>query len=181
MAGELDALRETDPAVLGTAETVVALHRQLARLEAVATRAMAAFDAAKGWQADGAATASCWLAATCHLPPAAARRRGGAGRALRHMPEVEGAWRAGEGAEAQVALLASAHRLDAEAFGRDEEMLVGHARRLRYRSFSRAMAYWCQLADPDAADADAESLHRARRVHLSQGFKDQWFLNGRLD
>ena len=53
LAGELDALCEADAAVLGDGETVVALHRQLARLEALVTKATAAFDAAKGFKADG--------------------------------------------------------------------------------------------------------------------------------
>jgi hypothetical protein len=43
------------------------------------------------------------------------------------------------------------------------------------------VAYWCQLADPDRTDADAESLRARRRLHLAQGLGGQWYLNGLLD
>src|SRR5688572_19249084 len=92
----LDALCAVDPAVLGDAETVVALQRCAERLSAVTTLAVAAFDAGRSWEADGARTASAWLAARCRLPVETARRRVRLGRALRHMGVVEAAWLAGE-------------------------------------------------------------------------------------
>ncbi|MCA1844403.1 MAG: hypothetical protein LC792_14680, partial [Actinobacteria bacterium] len=46
LAAMLDALCAADPLTLGDGETVTALHRQLERLEALTTRATAAFDAA---------------------------------------------------------------------------------------------------------------------------------------
>ncbi|MDQ4089832.1 MAG: hypothetical protein M3163_05965, partial [Actinomycetota bacterium] len=61
----LGGLCAVDPAVPGDPETVVALHRQLERLTAVVTRAVAAFDAGRSWEADGARTASAWVAARC--------------------------------------------------------------------------------------------------------------------
>ena len=45
LAAVMDRICETDSTSLADGETVVALHRQLARLEAAATRAAAAFDA----------------------------------------------------------------------------------------------------------------------------------------
>ena len=95
-----------EPAVLGDGETLVELHRQLERLAAVTTRAVAAFDAGRTWEADGARTASAWLAVRCRMPVTSARRRVQLGRALRHMPAAEAAWLAGEVGEAQVGLLA---------------------------------------------------------------------------
>jgi hypothetical protein len=108
---------------------VVALHRELERLRAVTTRAVAAFDAGRAWEASGARTASAWLAAQCRLPVESARRRVRLGRALRHLPAAEAAWLAGAVGEAQVRLLASVRTpATAECLARDEEMLVGQAR-----------------------------------------------------
>ena len=67
LAGVLDALCALDPDRLGDAETVVALQRCAERLAAVTTRAVAAFDAGRSWEADGARTASAWVAARCRL------------------------------------------------------------------------------------------------------------------
>ncbi|HVL29029.1 MAG TPA: DUF222 domain-containing protein, partial [Acidimicrobiales bacterium] len=96
LVAALDGLCDADPTSLAAGETVVELHRQLERLAAVVTRATAAFDSEREWEADGARTAGAWLAARCRLPVAAARRRVRVGRALRTMPATEGAWLAGE-------------------------------------------------------------------------------------
>jgi hypothetical protein len=50
----LDEMATVDPAALADGKTVIGLHRALARLEAIATRAAAAFDAGGEWEADGA-------------------------------------------------------------------------------------------------------------------------------
>ena len=63
LSSALDRLVAADPATLGDGETVVALHRELERLTAATTRAVAAFDAAgAGAQDDrGAHSAASWL------------------------------------------------------------------------------------------------------------------------
>jgi hypothetical protein len=182
LAAAIDALGAVEPAVLGGGESMVELHRQLERLAAVTTRAVAAFDAGRGWEADGARTASAWLAVRCRMPVGSARRRVQLGRALRHMPVAEAAWLAGAVGEAQVGLLAGARTRGTEScFGRDEALLVQQARTLDYRAFARALAYWAQLADPDGTDRSAEAQHGARRLHLSQSFKGSWVLDGLFD
>ncbi len=64
----LDKLCAAEPTALADGQSIEALHRCLARLEAVATRATAAFDASREWESDGARSAASWLTATCHLP-----------------------------------------------------------------------------------------------------------------
>ena len=86
-------------------ESIQKLHRCLARMEAATTRAAAAFDAGGTWQADGARSASAWLARRCGLPSSTARRRIRLGRELRHLSVAEAAWLAGKLGEAQVAAL----------------------------------------------------------------------------
>jgi hypothetical protein len=182
LVAAVDALGAADPAALADGETIQALHRQLERLNAVVTRATAAFDAGRAWEEEGARSASAWVAVRCNQPVAAARRRVQLGRALRHMAAAEAAWLAGDVGEAHVVLLAGARTpVTAEALARDQEWLVAQARQLPYRHFARAVAYWRQLADPDGADASAQAQLRARRLHLSQTFGGNWALDGRFD
>jgi len=182
LVGAVDALCAADPAALADGETLVALHRQLERLAAVSTRAVAAFDAGRAWSADGAHSASAWLRMRWNVPATSARRRVKLGRALREMPAVEAAWLAGDIGEAQVALLASARTPEtASCFERDEAMLIDQAAKLGYRSFARALAYWEQLADPEGTERSAEGQHADRRLHLSQTFGGAWVLQGLFD
>ena len=182
LTAAIDAICQADPAALGDGATIEFLHRQLARLEAATTRATAAFDAGDAWEADGARSAARWIATTCHLPLPTARRRVHLGRELRHMPLAEAAWLAGDIGEAQVGLLARS-RTDAtaEAFARDEEMLVAHAKALRFHQYARVLAYWRYRADPDGREASAEEQLASRRLHLSRSFEGMRFLDGAFD
>ena len=71
----LAALRALEPNQLADGDAIVVLHRHLEQLEAVTTRAVGAFERGRDWEADGARTASAWLAAECSLPLRTARRR----------------------------------------------------------------------------------------------------------
>jgi hypothetical protein len=178
----LDALATLPRTALAEGEAVRALHRQLARLEAVATRACAAFDRGGEWQAEGARTAAAWLTARCSLPDPVARHRAQAGRALPHLPEVERAWLAGDiGTSAAVVLVRARNETTAAQLAGDEAELVRHASELHPRSFARLVAHWRQLADADGVEDEAAALHQRRRVHLSSSFEGGWFLEGVLD
>ena len=96
LVAAVDGVCAADPAALADGETIEALHRQLARLEAAVTRATGAFDAGREWEAAGARSAAAWLAVRCRLPRAACRRRVALGRALRDLPGAEAAWLAGD-------------------------------------------------------------------------------------
>ena len=182
LAAAIDTLVSADPSQLADGEAVVFLHRQLARLEAATTRAAAAFDAGGTWGVDGARSAAAWIATRCHLPTAAARRRVRLGREVRSMPEVEAAWATSDIAEAHVAMLARARTpRRTEVFARDEEMLVGHARTLRFGQFARALAYWCYRADPDGCEDEAADDYKARRIHLSDAFRGTKVIDGQFE
>jgi hypothetical protein len=170
------------PSALGDGESVVELHRQLARLEAVATRATAAFDASREWERDGAHTAAAWVTSRCQVPSAEARRRVRLGRMLRHLPAAEAAWLAGEVTGAHVGVLASARNdRTADLLAADEEMLVDDARRLRFDQFVRVVRYWLQRADPDGTDDDEERRRERRDVWLSESWEGMWFGKMTLD
>ncbi len=76
----LDELCDADRQAMSDGESIVGLHRCLARLEAVTTRVTAAFDAGREWEADGARSAAGWLTGRCRLPATSARRRVRLGR-----------------------------------------------------------------------------------------------------
>jgi hypothetical protein len=179
---DVSALTKLDVAALADGEAVVALLAEVERLQAVATRAVAAFDAGRSWEAEGARSAAAWLAAHTRQPVAALRRQVGLGRALRRMPATEAAWAAGEIGGAHATPLAAARRrVGGEAFDADEGSLVEAARTLRYDRFLAALAYWCQAADPEGAEDHAEGQRDRRRLHLSQSLGGSWFLDGVLD
>jgi hypothetical protein len=103
-------------------------------------------------------------------------------RALRHQALTEEAWLAGELDSAHVSALAAArNERTVEVFARDEEMLVGQARSLSFRHFSRVLSYWSQHADPDGAETSAERQRDVRRFDLSQTFQGSWVGDLRLD
>ena len=182
LTGAIDAVCEAETARLADRESIQVLHRQLERLNAATTRATAAFEAGGTWEADGARSAAAWLATRVRTALPAARRRLRLGRALRHMPHAEAAWLAGEIDANHVAALAEARPpVSSECFERDEAMLVDQAARLSHRHFSRALAYWCQRADPDGTEDRASGEFNARRLHLSQSFGGGWVLDASLD
>ena len=182
LTGAIDAVCAAAPARLADRESIQDLHRQLERLNAATTRATAAFEAGGTWEGDGARSAAAWLATRVRTALPAARRRLRLGRALRSMAHVEAAWLAGAIDADHVAALAAARTpVSTDCFERDEPMLVDQAARLSHRHFSRALAYWCQRADPDGTEHDASAQLDARRLHLSQSLGGGWVLDGSFD
>ncbi len=57
----MERVAAADPQDLADAATITELHRLKAALDAVVCRAVAAFDAQREWEADGAKTAASWL------------------------------------------------------------------------------------------------------------------------
>ena len=168
----IDALCAADPSTLADGESIVALHREPARLQAVLTRATAAYDAGGSWAADGARSSAAWVAVKCGLPLSTARRRVRLGRDLRSMPAAEAAWLAGDIGEAQVSHLAEARTETHRGVlrpGRGDAGRPGQGPALP--PLPAGAAYWSQHADPDGAEDKAAAQHRARRVHLSCGFE----------
>ncbi len=178
----IDQLCDAGSEALSGAESIEVLHRCLARLEAVTTGATAAFEAGGAWQATGARTAAAWVSRRCGVPLGEAKRRTRLGRSLRHLPVAEAAWRAGQVHQAHVAALAGARTPTTEvALARDEALLVNQATSLRYDHFRRALAYWCQRADPDGVEEAARDLADRRGFHLSQSIGGLWLGDVVLD
>ena len=182
LSNAIDAVCAEEPARLADGDAIVALHRQLARLEATTARAAATFEAGGSWEADGARSAAAWLTTRTHLPLATTRRRLRLGRAPRCMPVTEAAWLAGDIDASHVHALEAARTPASEAsFTRDEQLLVEQAKNLVHHHFTRALAYWCLHADPDGTEDRAEADYEARRLHLSPTYGGTWALDGRFD
>ena len=161
---------------------IVELRRQLSRLEAVVSVAAAAFDRGKEWQLGGARSASAWLAVETRAPAGECQRQVRLGRSLDHLPWTQEAWLAGDIGSAQVAVLGRLNRpATAAALARDEEMLVGHARTLRFAWFLRAAAYWEQHADPDGSEDSEEERRTRRDVYLTESISGMYLGKMTLD
>jgi hypothetical protein len=178
----LEGLVGGDAADYCDRESIEALYGALGRLEAFVTEASALFEASEEWALEGAKTASAWIATRCALPRRTARRRLRLGRALRQLPECARAWRAGRIGSDQAQAIASArHRRTAAAMARDEALLVSQAQSMVFEDFSRALAYWSQLADPEGAEASEADKRRARNVWLESSIEGMYLGQITLD
>jgi Domain of unknown function (DUF222) len=180
--GALEALIESGAENYGDGESMEKLHQLSSRFDSFMTEAIAAFEKSEEWAADGAKTASAWIATRCRVSRVATRRRVRLGRTLRHLPEVAQAWREGEigGDQAQAIAYARRRRTEA-AMARDEEVLVSQAKELGFEDFSRVLAYWKQLADSDGAEDSEEEKKASRDVFLTSSYDGMWLGQMTLD
>jgi hypothetical protein len=178
----LTVLREAIDGLMTTADahcdgdSVVALHRELARLEALVTKVTSGFDASEEWAPAGARSCAAWVATETHLPTRETRRRVSLGRRLREATCTEAAFAAGDISLVHAQALCAARNSRTEKdFERDEELLVSYARDLRFEVFWRLLAYWEQHADPDGTDEAAEERRCRRDVSLTASFDGMFF------
>lgn len=176
LTAAIDELLDADRSVLAEGDTVLSLLAQVSRLELVTAQQAVAFEASPEWVDDGAYNGQSWVTAKRRCPRSAARRRFRLGHALRHMPLVEAAWRAGSIDPDHVEVLVKARTPSlVDAFTRDEQLLVDVAVEQTFHQFCEAVAYWRQRNAPDDAEGQAESQREQREVHLSQSFEGMWF------
>jgi hypothetical protein len=167
-------------------EHLLELHALKARLEGALVAATGAFDRRMLHAADAARTTAGWLAARVDQT----RGRCGAdvtlARALRSMPVVEAAFRAGRLGRAKVDLLAEVRTPElAEVFAEHEAYLVDEVDDLRVTDAGRFLRAWQQAArlsigsiDPD--EAIVETAPRVA-VTLAQTFDGRFVLDGEMD
>jgi hypothetical protein len=171
----IDALASADSFEIDDGPSVVELERQLARLDAVVSRALGAFDDSGAWGDSGARSASAWVATSCRLPKGLVRRQLRRGRQVRQLPVLAQAWSAGALSAAHVDEFISRRSPVTEAaLERDQELLVRHGTSLRFDHFIRALTYWEQLADPDGTEDSAESQRSRRQTYLSASLGGMW-------
>ncbi len=182
LAAAVDALLAEGADAHCDAESVKELVRQHSRLESVVSTAAAAYDASGDWAVDGAKTATAWLARTCRLPKATARRVVRRGRNLRHLPVVAEAFQEGDINAAHLDAVVAVRRPGSEdLLARDEAVLVKQAKRLRFEQFVKAVAYWEQFADPDGTEEAAEERRARRDVYLEASINGMYLGSMTLD
>lgn len=182
LATAIDRLIEEGADAHRDATSLRLLVQQETRLESIVSSAAAAFDTSGDWALYGAKTSSAWLARTCRLPKAVARRIVRRGRHLRHLPVAERAFRTGEINAAHVDAIVAVRRPDTEeTLTRDEALLVKQAERLPFEQFVKAVAYWDQLADPDGSEEAAEERRNRRDVYLEASISGMYLGSMTLD
>ncbi|MBK9180764.1 MAG: DUF222 domain-containing protein [Acidimicrobiales bacterium] len=104
------------------------------------------------------------------------------GRHLRDLPLVGEAFEAGEIGADHVDVFVRLHTPEhEEALARDEAVLVGQARSLRFAQFEQAVAYWLLRVDADGEAERARRERDGRFVSLVRTFGGSFDLRGRLD
>src|ERR1700749_1112363 len=165
----IDELQEAGPSAWADGKTLCALKRQVARLVSIVDEASHEFDTWGEWANDGARTAPSWLAHACHEPIGVARRGGARGRGLKELPLVAEAFAQGEINSSHVdALLRVRNPRTQHVMTRDEKLLVDQATTLSFSDFSRSLAYWEQMADPDGVEEDALAQRDRPDAYLVQ-------------
>jgi hypothetical protein len=185
----LDRLVAADSFSRSDKASVVSIQRARAKMDYLAATCTAAFDAGGEWATNGAKTTEAWLSTRCHLPTPEAKAQLRRGRALASLALCAAAFSAGEIGAAQVDVLAKAAKghprgvgtteggpeggtevATAVLFARDEALLVGHAKEMKFSPFCALVEYWSQLADPDGAEASDLARQARRDVYLAQSF-----------
>jgi hypothetical protein len=165
--GELAALDPSEFTDLEVVESLRSVFHADSMLEAVTTAVVGEADRRRLHRCEGASACSTWVGALVGRPVGECREVVRRARRLTNMPTTATAFSCGQVSAAHVRHLIRAAKADQAAFGRDEAMLVDHARSLRFDDFCRAIDYWCQLNDHDGVEADALGRYRARSLHLS--------------
>jgi hypothetical protein len=134
------------------------------------------------WMGRGFRSPSTWLATATGETVGACKRALHLGKRLTSMPDVARAFASGDLSEPALGLLADAWSEQvAEAFARDEEMLLGWAIRLPYHDAKIVIGAWTAHTDPDhGSDAERDRYDR-RRLHLSEPLDGVSALDGVLD
>jgi hypothetical protein len=178
----LDHLADLDPSALADPERLRELQRSVCRVEAIFAGAVGEFDTRGDCAVDGAQSAAAWLTAECRMPAGQARKQVTRSRHLRQLKECDGAWRNGDIGAAQVDAICRKHKRPTRCtLERDESMLVGQARTLRFSDFIRLMEYWGQHADPDGSESEAEARRSRRDVYLARSLDGMYLGQMTLD
>jgi hypothetical protein len=164
-------LLDTDLGALtadGLGAFVVEAEVLVARLQAKQAEGLAAFDAVKGYEADGNRSTAAWLSPRVGTTRAAAGARMKVARSLRDMPLVASSWGRGRLSYAKVQLFAAFVTPAAlPAFERDQEVLVGMAECHTHGELRDIFLRWSAHADPEGNDKSEARRHRERTAYLS--------------
>ena len=167
---ELKELKEIDLSSLSPEEldeAVVAFAKVAAQVDAVGAELHRVWESEKTWTTDGSRSARTWLAKRTRNDIRDCGKRIWLGKTLLEMPLAAAAFAAGEISSDHIRRLKDAlNPRTAEAFCRDEALLVSWAQSRNFFDFCDELAMWLLEADPDGcSDKDQERRNR-RNVWL---------------
>ncbi|MEY2451235.1 MAG: hypothetical protein QOD92_809 [Acidimicrobiaceae bacterium] len=146
----ISALEAIDPAALSDGqlhELVIELQAADARLAAVRGGLLSAWDGRRLWADDGSKAGWGRLARECRLSSRSAKREMVRARKLATMPAAALALAAGTLSVDDADLLRGANQpAIVKVFARDEQVLIGEVRKLRYNDARKAVDYWIDMA-----------------------------------
>lgn len=152
---DVDVVREEATAGL------LGLERQRERLEAAVGALMSDLEARGAHEHDSAYSMANWLAARTGQRRDAAGSRVFLARKLRSMPATAKALAGGEITASHASVLSRAlNPRTAEAFARDEGVLVASAKKLTADQLIKVVEFWLRHADPDGTEPDPEDRDR---------------------
>ena len=160
---------------------VVELEVQARRVRAAQVALVEEIDRRGLHRVDGHASAQVMVRHVARLSNPDAARQARAARALRHLPVVADAFRAGRIGAAQVDRIALAHANPrvAAAVVANEASFVAQAQARSYRVFERMVTAWVAMMDEDGTCDRADRDHRHRDFTGAQDFNGSWTFTGR--
>jgi hypothetical protein len=161
-------------------ECYVALRSRLTKLEAQGAQMLGEIDRRRAYEPDHL-TAEGFLQASVGDSGRSARRNVAEARGLEAFGQVREAFSSAEIDRPRVAMLLAAARVSPIHFRRDEAMLVETAANQSMAGTHRALEYWKQQVDREAASADREHLFRRRHLTVAPAEGGMVRLDGELD
>jgi hypothetical protein len=159
----------------------VRLCREATMLEARAAGVLAEIDRRCLHEDAGYLTAAAMVRDRLGVSAGDAHRRIGEARGLAEHRLVREAYEEADIDRPRVAMLLASARVAPDLFDRDEAVLVDAVSGLSMGDARRAVDYWRQAADSEAAVAAEDRLHERRRLSISETFEGMVRLDGNLD
>jgi len=191
-ASPLDGLRSAVDGVAGEdvgsftegalGEDLIALRREIDRLELEFSRRLRGFDARRGYVGSGATSTVGWLRWACRLSTAAAMQHVDVARQLPDLPITERSAAEGSIGFHHVGVIARcATQVGGDAVRDAEPVLVEAARKLDPRALGIVTRRLRYCVDPDGALSDTNAAHDGRSFTLSETYDGVFHITGLLD
>ena len=166
----------------GLGDDLVAIRRQIDRLEAEFIRRVHRFDRNHGAMSEGAASTVSWLRGACGLTGGAAADRVRMARVLDELPQTAESFRAGRSPYANVSLIARlADDVGVEPTRGVEHTLVTAAEKVDAGRMAQLIAFTRYRLDADGALDRDNHAHDRRWFACDQTYGGVFILRGELD
>jgi hypothetical protein len=181
----LDGLRDAVDALVAAedgAVDVVALRREIDRLEHVLLRGVADADRRAQWQDEGFLSTAAWLREKCRLDHGVATRTVVTAQRLESLPKLAAAFADGDVSRGHVERITEACTPDRiDAIVEVDSELADAARLAKPSELGKIVARLTDALDGDGGAAADEARYERRRLHVTPGFDRMAHIDGRGD